>query len=386
MKIGIVTLTLQTNYGGILQAFALQTVLEKMGHQVDVFNLKTNKVTQPLWRYPLCFVKRSLQKYLGRQKMLIFSERYANKTQPVIAKNINAFIARHIHIKVLDKFEELNEVNYDVLVVGSDQVWRPKYFHFPGGIKNAYLYFAKDWKVKRIAYAASFGTDVWEYTQKETFVCANLIKLFDAVSVREKSAIELCKDRLAFPAVHVLDPTMLLDKLFYADLISKGNTQKPDGTLLTYILDDSDEKTKFVNEMSLKYNLIPFMASAKSKRLVDSVEDRTFPPIEQWLRSFSEAEFVVTDSFHACVFSIIFETQFIVVGNKERGLTRINSLLEMFGLQDRLVNCIDDVSKLNKIDFIKVHRLLRSYQSKSRDFLKRSLDGKIENKCSCSCL
>ena len=373
MKIGILTLTLQTNYGGILQAYALQTVLERMGHQIEVFNLKTLKHTMPKWRYPLSYAKRCYVKFVKRQRVHIFAERYMNKTQPIIAKNINTFINQHLHIKVLDKLEELNNLDYEALVVGSDQVWRPKYFHFPGGIKNAFLYFAKDWNIKRIAYAASFGTDEWEYSTAETAECANLIKLFDAVSVREKSGLDLCRTKLSVSAAHVLDPTMLLDKDIYTDLISKGNTHKPNGTLLSYILDTSAEKTKLINDISSEYNLVPFKANAKSDNIIDSIEDRTLPAIEQWLRSFSDAEFVVTDSFHACVFSIIFGKQFVVVGNQERGLTRIFSLLEMFGLQDRLVNNIDDIKKLSKIDFVGVHALLQSYQDKSKEFLKRNL-------------
>lgn len=101
--------------------------------------------------------------------------------------------------------------------------------------------------------------------------------------------------------------------------------------------------------------------------------DNIYKKVRKWLRSFYDAELVVTDSFHACVFSIIFGKQFVVVGNQGRGLTRIISLLEMFGLQDRLVDCIDDLGKMSRIDFVGVHKLLHTYQIKSQDFLKRSL-------------
>ena len=373
MRIGILTLPLHTNYGGILQAYALQTVLERMGHEIEVFNLKPKKQTQPLWRYPLCYAKRCYQRFIRKQSVIIFREYYVNKTQPIIAEKINTFINHNIHLKVLDKLDELNNKDYNALVVGSDQVWRPRYFHFPGGIKNAYLHFAKDWNTKRIAYAASFGTDEWEYSSTETTECANLIKLFDDVSVREKTGVELCREKFAISAFHVLDPTMLLDKEFYIDLLSKGNTHKPSGTLLCYILDPTDANTKLINDISLLYKLVPFKANAKSNNISDCIEDRMLPSIEQWLRSFYDAELVVTDSFHACVFSIIFEKQFVVVGNKGRGLTRIISLLEMFDLQDRLVDCIDDLGKMSRIDFVGVHKLLHTYQVKSQEFLKRSL-------------
>ena len=122
MRIGILTLPLHTNYGGILQAYALQTVLEKMGHEVVVFDTPNKTLLPPLWKMPLSFGKRTLKKILGRTDR-IFVEHYQNKIRPVIAKNILPFIDGKIHRKVIKNFHQLSQADYDAIIVGSDQVW-----------------------------------------------------------------------------------------------------------------------------------------------------------------------------------------------------------------------------------------------------------------------
>lgn len=103
------------------------------------------------------------------------------------------------------------------------------------------------------------------------------------------------------------------------------------------------------------------------------LEDRIKPSVETWLRGFFDAELIVTDSFHACVFSIIFKKQFIVVGNKSRGMSRFESLLKMFGLEDRLVNGCDDFLKLSAINYDLVYEKYRVLKDMSYSFLKDNL-------------
>ena len=131
MRIGILTLPLHTNYGGILQAYALQTVLERMGHEVVVFDTPNRMPLPPLKDIPKCFLKRIVKKLLGRNQK-IFYEYYQNKKViPVITQNTQRFINSYIHRKEIRNFKELDGETYDAIVVGSDQVWRPLYF-IPG--------------------------------------------------------------------------------------------------------------------------------------------------------------------------------------------------------------------------------------------------------------
>ena len=377
MKIGILTLPLHTNYGGILQAYALQTVLERMGHEVVVFDTPNEYSLPPLWKLPLCFAKRIVMKCLGRAKY-VFVERQLNYERRTIAQDLQPFVDNNIHRKVIRNFGALKEKDYDAIVVGSDQVWRASYFsgswlHL--GVENAYLAFAKDWNIKRIAYAASFGTDDWEYTDEETLNCKELVNEFDGVSVREERGVYLCKNKLDVNALHVLDPTMLLNIDDYISIFQKENTPKSKGTLLNYVLDENEEINHLIDKLVAEKQLIPFAVN----NLLESDESqplqaRIKTSVEAWLRGVYDAEFVITDSFHACVFSILFKKQFVVVGNKERGMSRFESLLNMFGLQDRLVDATVDLSKLRQIDYDNVYDIYDKLKIRSINFLCKSLN------------
>lgn len=363
MKIGIVTLPLRLNYGGILQAYALQTALERMGHEVVVTD-SPYRVSLPVWKWPYSYPKRVIRKYLLGKREWIFFEQYCNRAFPVISRYTQPFIDRYIHRLVVKDLSLLKEEDFDAFVVGSDQVWRPMYFPYP--IERAYLDFARNWEVRRIAYAVSFGTDCWEYTRKQTRRCGELVKKFDAVGVREESGVRLCCEHLGVEAVHVLDPTLLLDVDDYKCLVESSGVPSGKGDLLCYILDETEEKWNLVSRLATDKGLTPFRGNSRVENLTAPLEQRIQPPVEQWLRGFMDAKWVVTDSFHACVFSILFHKPFTVLANKERGLARIESLLSMFGLEERLceggvVVCEGD------IDWEDVDERLEEWRKRSLD-------------------
>ena len=377
MRIGILTFPLHTNYGGILQAYALQTVLERMGHEVVVFDTPNKCPLPPLWKLPLSFAKRILLKSMGRIDR-IFIERYNNSVQPIITKEIQPFIDEKIHRKVFTKFSKLDACDFDAIVVGSDQVWRSIYFipmWFGQPMENAYLSFTKGWNIKRISYAASFGTDKWEYNEKQTLHSREALQMFDAVSVREENGVKLCKQYFDVDALHVLDPTMLLDANDYIELFKQKQTPKSKGNLLNYVLDETDEIESLIKKVASMKKMVPFAVNNpyegdNSKPL----NQRIKPSVETWLRGFYDADFVITDSFHACVFSIIFKKQFVVVGNKDRGMSRFESLLKLFGLEDRLVDVHCDVSILQQIDYDNVYSIYDKLKESSMIYLSGSLN------------
>lgn len=376
MRIGILTLPLHTNYGGILQAYALQTVLERMGHEVVVFDTPNKAYLPPLWKLPLSMTKRVLLKGLGKVDR-IFIEHHINKTRPVIAQYIQPFIDKHVNRKVIRKFTDLKSQDYDAIVVGSDQVWRAIYFPMWGekqDIENAYLSFTEGWNIKRISYAASFGTDDWEYTNEQTLRCKALLQMFDAISVRETNGINLCKKYFDVDSVQVLDPTLLLNKFDYSMFFQNANTPKSDGTLLNYILDETEESKIIISDVAKQKSLETFSVNNpyehdESKPLSERIK----PSVEKWLRGFYDAEFVVTDSFHACVFSILFKKQFVVIGNETRGMSRIESLLKMFEIEDRLVTSNFNVKTLPNIDYNNVYSLLMNMRKNSINYLQEAL-------------
>lgn len=372
MRIGILTLPLHTNYGGIIQAYALQTVLERMGHEVCLIE-KTPYLHIPTWKAPLVYGKRVLKNMIGRP-CPIFYEHQANRKiryeNPIIRQNTDKFINKYIKRRIVNDFSEIKEKDFDAIVVGSDQIWRPKYFH---QIEHAYLDFTKGWDIKRIAYAASFGTDTWEYSTEQERRCAALIKKFNAVSVREDSAVGLCKEHFGVDAIQLLDPTMLLSPNDYIKLFETAAIDRSQGTLLCYLLDDSKEKSGIVDKVANAKGLVPFRVNSKVEDKTASISERIQPSVEQWLRGFYDAEYVVTDSFHACVFSILFNKPFIVVGNASRGLSRFISLMRLFGLEDRLL--LKDVEQCTvDIDWNRLDLILKKERGGALGFLYKILD------------
>ena len=373
MKIGILTLPLCTNYGGILQAYALQTVLEKMGHEVWVIDKKTDVPSLPLWKAIFVYPKRFVNKILGNKDNIVFLEKYVVKTQSIVRKNTDRFIKEYIHRIVVDSYSELSSDNsFDAIIVGSDQVWRPVYFG-ENRIEDAYLNFAKNLTLKRITYAPSFGVDVWEYSAEQTAKCKALLQKFNMVSVREKSGLQLCHKYLNCEAQWVLDPTMLLDDISYIHLFEKDKSLEQRGGLLNYILDDTPEKNAIIQKVSVSKKILPFRVGSKTENIHASIDERIQPPLEDWLRGFYDAEFIVTDSFHACVFSILFKKQFVVAENKQRGVSRIKSLLECLDIEDRIVDQNFDIDSMPVIDYESVYKRLNKMRTFSYEFIKKAV-------------
>lgn len=369
MKIGILTLTLHTNYGGILQAYALQTVLERMGHEVVVFN----RPFVPLKTRWLEVFKRIIKKTIGKD-VAIFKELKYNREAPYINHDVWEFRKKYINERTIDSLYEIRENDVDCIIVGSDQVWRPIYFEaqWHCGIKDAYLDFTKGWKIKRVAYAASLGVDQWEQNSKTTKMCKNAAKMFNAISVREQSGVSLLKYNLGVDATHVLDPTLLLDSDDYKKLFEVEKTPKSKGNLLVYILDPNKEKTKLVERIAIEKQLNTFSVNNSLIRESAPIEERKLPSVEAWLRGFYDAEFVVTDSFHACVFSILFNKPFVVFANENRGASRIVSLLKMFGMEKSLIRGNAISSGVDYKPDEETYRKLNDWRNLSFEFLKKA--------------
>lgn len=377
MKIGIFTQPLLTNYGCILQNYAMQRVLCSLGH--DTVTIEKPKTLQYLsfWRMPLAIVKRALCHYLLRDKksLVPLYEWSYNRDLPVVCQYTWEFVSNYITTRKIDTLSEISQTDYDAFIVGSDQVWRFSYNRDTRA--EVYLTFTSGWKVKRIAYAASLGVDKWEMSSHETDYYKPFVQNFDAVSVRESSSVDLLSTYMNVKAIHVLDPTMLLSRSIY---VSLAKSQSPsDGTLMVHVLDTTDEKTAIANTISRDMGLRPFAVSQEysESNLAVPREKRIQPPVEKWLRGFMDAEVVFTDSFHACVFSILFNKPFVVYCNAERGAARFESLLDIFGLKHLMVFRAEDysVELLKSIDFEEVNRRLEMWRNLSIDFLRKALEG-----------
>lgn len=380
MKIGILTQPLHANYGGLLQNFALQQTLIKLGHEPETIDWSMPNTL----RYRLSLLKASVISAISsnkRKACYILSKKERN----IIQKNTNYFISKYIrHTPILKSSKDFEKQSflggYEAYVVGSDQCWRPGYNYF---LKEMFLSFVANKQVKRLAYAASFGTDTWEFNERQTSICAPLARQFDLISVREDTGVDLCHNYLGVDAVHVLDPTMLLSKDEYITLVKEEKEDTSKGSLFFYILDPSEEKTSFIKNIAAKNGLTPFsvmpkyQAETRTKEVVrNSIDDCVFPSVTQWLRAFMDAEMTVVDSFHGMVFSIIFNKPFWVIGNEGRGMSRFSSLLKLLQLEDRLIN----IKEINNIDFNRevnwtsVNNKIQKHKEISLAYLSRILN------------
>ena len=382
MKIGILTQPLQANYGGLLQNYALQQVLLRAGHEletIDWFYPSYHSLRERLYR-----IKRAMLSVFFPEKYPKLRYKITEEERKVIQRNTNHFISTYINhtekVRTKEGFiTKAKEGDYEVYVVGSDQCWRPKYNPF---LASMFLDFAKDDKVKRIAYAASYGTDQWELTPKQTEICAPLAQQFDFVSVREDSGVKLCKDHLGVDAIHVLDPTLLLTKEDYIHLIEAEKEPKAQGTLFNYILDPNTVKSAFINRVAKERGIKSFQVLPKCQEetrtkedVKNRIEDCVFPGVTTWLRAFMDAEMTIVDSFHGMVFSIIFNKPFWVIGNANRGISRFTSLLKVFHLEDRLLdaNHLKDVDINRPIDWASVNAILEQKRNECINLLLTEL-------------
>lgn len=366
MKIGILTLPFNNNYGGYLQAYALLTVLKQQGHDVEIIYRRPRR--RPfIWIVKTTF-KNIVKVLLGRKVWCIIPDQEKElrakgaKMMPFVD---NYIVPRSKPLYTSKGLAKYANHRYDAIIVGSDQVWRPDYV---SNVEDFFLTWLNDNTI-RLTYAASFGTDRPKYDEEQKKVCGNAIRRFKAISLREKDAIDVIKSlgwELTFKPQQVLDPTMLIDRKVYEQHLDQSD-KADKNKVFCYVLDQSS----FVKEVIAK-------ASAATERDVQQLgvkTDGNFASIEEWLRAIRDAEVVITDSYHGTVFSIILNKPFLVCLNSERGLSRFNSLLSLFKLNHRIVSSRDDVDGLLKeaIDWDRINNILDEERERSIAFLKKNL-------------
>ena len=387
MKIGILTQPLHNNYGGVMQAFALQTVLKRMGHQpINLSRKYYDKLSYR--RYILnvgSFLKCLFRIYILHDNRWVlmnpFKEGYCpHKCKPAVTKEaLSCFVKSHIEqssnvysSKVL--YSIVDELSLDAIVVGSDQVWREDYSPC---ITDYFLHFLpKDNRLKKIAYAASFGTDLLNISSENLSACQEGIKQFQAISVRENSGLDILAEQFGREAIQVLDPTLLLSMQDYDKLIAEECIPSSSTGVVSYVLDDTSYKTDILQAVQ-QYFISSQVTRLKMHPLFEP-DDCIIPTMGQWLQSIRDAEFVITDSFHGCVFSIIFRKPFIAIGNEFRGLDRFRTLLGDFGLMNRLVLSFDDFKNkeselISSIDYTEVYIKYEAMRSMSITWLEKHL-------------
>ncbi len=371
MRIAILTHPLRTNYGGILQNYALQSYLKQLGCEVTTLeDVNIQPITK--YKYPIVILKRLFKRYiLQRKNTIVLFEKQYKKDYALFTQHTRRFVTNHINtFDYLNIYHDIKSDSFDCYIVGSDQVWRRS-----GKLPIYFLDFTRNWCVKRIAYAASFGLDTWSYSDKQTRKCMLYAKKFNAISVREQSGINLCKKYLHVTALQMPDPAFLLTKDDYEALIDNRYINPIEGNLFVHILDMTQAKKEQIAFLANKYKLKTFSVNQKEheEELHRPIQDRIQPPVEQWLDAFRNSRYVVTDSFHATVFSIIFNKSFLVLPNSDRGLTRIESLLEPLGLAHCLLADSEKKLEFFDIDYGPVNEKIVKSRQEADIFLRENI-------------
>ena len=264
-------------------------------------------------------------------------------------------------IKIINNnFTEIKENEFDILMVNSDQTWRKwdNYFY-----DIAFLNFAKNWNKPKLVYAASLGLDNWEFTKDDENIAKYLLKNFTGISVREIGSVKLIKHHLGIKSVFVLDPTLLIDKKYYLNLIDdfKSDIIVDKSFIFVYSVSSSNRLKRKLIKISHKYKIYYINTKVKDQ-------------IKKFIYGISNCKGVITDSFHGTIFSIIFNKPFISFIDKNRGKERFNTLKDLFNLNNRIIEFNSSLNiELLETPLIINKRLLKFYKRKSICFLKNNL-------------
>lgn len=355
------------NYGGMLQAYALTKTIHSVRLNVLYWDYEPDDLKQ-LFHSPLSRLKEIVRILLYRARQSEFCP-YSTKK-----KTISSFKSLW---KMYLSTQNGNLKSNQAFIVGSDQIWRASYCRSMKSTGFFFLDFATRKQRKRsISYAASFGSDEWEGTPEETEECGRLLREFKAVSVRERSGVKICKEVFGVDAVQMPDPTLLLHTSDYGKIIDSEKTWLPESKYVAaYVLDETAGKAELLQEstetLNLKLQHLMPHAPAKKRR------DRFPISVPQWLRLIRDCEYFITDSFHGCVFAIIYNKPFVCLGNEGRGNARFDTLLGTFGLEDRMITHAspEEIQRVlnTPIDWERVNAIHDDERERGINFLKENL-------------
>ena len=321
---------------------------------------------------------------LGLAVLLIDNEGLGKTPADVVAKrNSRVFAREHCHVSRKYKLSEMGLLNQvcDAFVVGSDQVWN---FGVARNFGRSFLLnFARPEK-KKVAVACSFGHKRDYRSDRERIITSDLLKKFDAISVREESAVDILDNVFGVNSTRVLDPVFSTDRKVYDDVAKESQRSEKEPYLLAYILDPTPEKREAVKHLAEKKGLkAVFILDGETgtfkknkEKMGDEkvLENVTFP---DWVAYFKNSSYVVTYSCHGMSFAILYEKPFAGIGNEARGMVRSESLVKLFHLEDRLVknskNIINNGTLLKDIDYASVNEILESERERSRKWLEHAM-------------
>lgn len=360
-KLGILTLSGNYNYGNRLQNYAIQEVYKKFGLEVDTI---WNEIG--LNNGPNLTITRKLKNIIKPLIGKTNYDKYTLKRIKTFSDFTNKYIKNSTYVMKNDDNKILNSM-YDYFSVGSDQVWN---YTFRNLISSDFLMFAD--KDKTISYAPSFGVSDVPKEHEHKYIDG--LKHIKHLSVREEAGKKIIKKLTGRDAQVVLDPTMLLSKEDWTKIEHKPDNLTEKKYIVTYFLDNINKEKKDSIEKLAKENDLEVINLANIYNYFD-LKAYVYGPSE-FLYLFNHAELILTDSFHACVFSIIFNKPFYVFdreGNMESMNSRLDTLLGTLNLTDRKVDTIIGITNIFDCDYKEAHEILENKKQESLEFIKGAL-------------
>lgn len=393
-KIGVVSLFEGQNFGNKLQNYAVEQIIREYGFEPYTFKYELNKskrfdepstIAKFKPSYILAFVKSILSnrfnvKNSDKSKLtqLLFWYKHKVELSNKFQERVNKYyIFDYKNLNFAQRIIKFDEINsswaneYSMFLAGSDQVWNP-YYSFVSS--NNFLQFAP--KEKRASIAASFGVSELPPQRVENYT--KWLSSFEYLSVREEAGQKLIKDLTGVDATVIPDPTIIVGKKIWNELANKPNFDVPKKYLLTYVLGDRTKKYgSYIKKMAKKYDL-------EIVNLLDILQPQylTCDPAE-FVYLIQNAELICTDSFHACVFSILYHKPFVVfdrVEGKRKMGSRINTLLGSVDMMDRK---FENISKNPiEIDYSTIDEKIENLRNNARGYLEKVFVAANENEVS----
>ena len=346
MKISLLTFSKESNFGANLQCYALCKTLQSIGHDVYIIDIQLHKKAAS-WHDAL--LQLPMKWYFSQ-----FRRKY-----------LNLFTRKFKTVADLQGVEHKS----DLYIVGSDQVWNPDITRHLDPLVYFFSFLPDG--VRRISYAASFGTERWQ-SLVLTEEVKTLLHKFNAVSVREQTGVAICQDTFGIDARLVVDPTLLLTS--YDGICGKYNPKRETNELVYFTFIRNHAEQRIIAEFA-KANNMQAMA-LRSNRPISGFKRRIYLTVSEWLNSIRYAKLVVTNSFHCMVFCIIFHKKFIAIPAKTGRTTRQEGLLEQLGLSDHFCKETSDLYRtmehvINKdLDYAVIDQKIKVMREESLDFLR----------------
>ena len=376
--IGLLTLNpIMYNYGGFLQELALQDALIKMGYNIEIINYN------PAEELNTFSAKRGIKYFTFDKFLAMLNPRKENKMKECVASEISVRHKsfdryRKQELRLSEKIEygdlHSDQLPYSIYVCGSDQIWNPDY-----NIPAFFLDFVED-KNRKVIYAASFGKTT--LTKREGKRYCELLDGLKYVSVREETAQALVEKISRKKAEVVVDPTLLHTTEYWEEKAKSSNKEYKD-YVFCYFLDLTREKfsaaQRYASKLNCKIVMIPYLHNREDE-LFGDIHDSNVAP-NDFLKLIKDATAILTDSFHATVFSLVFNKKFWVFGRNAGSYnmnTRIDSLLKMYNAEERLIEP-NNLGMLNEPKVLYDDEAVIAARKHSFDFLDNALAYDREN-------